>query len=117
MSADQPNDALEEGPRKPTDEEWSWAFGRLTGRGTTRHYPASAALTGLVWSAVHQHGWSLPDVNEWRIDLRRYRPEDDGWDEMHVWRDRLGRCQGAERFVTQRAGKSRTIAETHELLA
>lgn len=111
------NQSDEIAPLKPTDEEWSWAFGRLTGRGTTRHYAASAALTGLVWSAAYQHGWSLPDVGEWRIDLRRYNAADDSWDEMHVWRDQLGRCRGAERFVTHPVGKSRTIAETHELLA
>jgi hypothetical protein len=103
-------------PRQPTDDEWTWVSNRLTRSHDGQRFPASTALRDLVWSAVHEHGWSLPEVGQWRIELRRYNADADNWSQMDVWRDRLGRCHGAELFTIERTAKSRSLADTRALL-
>ena len=102
--------------RKPTDDEWEWTYRRVTGRDTGHHYEASMALLHIVWSAVHEHGWSLPDVSPYQIKLRRYNAADESHSELHLWRDRLGRCRGADEYVIRQTAKHPTITDVRDAL-
>jgi hypothetical protein len=103
-------------PRQPTDDEWKWTYDRVTGRDHYANFPASTALLEMVWSAVHEHGWSLPDVSVYRITLRRYNAMGDSHAELHIWRDRQGRCRGSDEYVTRRVARNPTIKDTREAL-
>ena len=103
-------------PREPTDDEWGWAYDRLTGRGGGHRFPISTALVTLVWSAVHEHGWEIPEVTQHRIELRRYNADAGNCTQMDVWRDRLGRFAGATTFTIERTAKARSLAATRALL-
>lgn len=103
-------------PRVPTDDEWLWVYGRLSGRVTGEQFRTSTALVALVWSAVHEHGFSVPIVAMYRIELHRYNADTDNWTQIDVWRDRLGRFRNAHRFTLERAGSARSIAAAKGLL-
>jgi hypothetical protein len=74
------------------------------------------ALRRLIWSAVCEHGWHLPEVNQYRIELRRFNEDAGNWTQMDVWRDGLGRCRGAETFTIERGPKFRSIKDATALL-
>ena len=102
--------------REPTDDEWEWTYRRVTGRDGGHTYAASMALLDIVWSAVHEHRWSLHDVSPYCITLRRYNAEDDSRSGLHVWRDAIGRCRGADEYVIRQTAKHPTIADVQDAL-
>jgi len=117
VSAPEPNHSDEKlPPREPTDDEWSWVYDRVTGRGQGTRWAASMALLNIVWSAVHEHGWSVPDVSVYRITLRRFNAEDRSHTELHLWRDALGRCRGADEYVRRPTARHPKISDVEAAL-
>jgi hypothetical protein len=53
----------------------------------------------MVWSAVHEYGWSLPDVSEFRITLQRYVEATGDREQAYIWRDARGRFRSVEFLV------------------